>query len=451
MPVDLTLLNTAPRVLLKAALSPVMGRRIQPTGFPDLGAAEYTAPPTTDEEKRDYPKGVPTLLVESAQSMANRLEAVCWDEAGRKEVPELDGLPYVLVKLAGIPKGDGVTCSLKEFHRLNSPYLMEGVFPGNGMSFREQLIDDLNLTRAKKVKEEDKQDDESGKKKKAKETVVGVIDYARLAETVFRYDPNSLVHGIFLEKITGRLRIQRALTAFVEATGVKRADSGGMKNDQNLPNPKPLGLSADDGYGHVPFHRTEFVADKITAYFLLDLAQLRGYGLPNNAWKFLAVLSLWKTRKFLDSGLRLRAACHLKLQSLDVEEPNGFEVPTVPDLEAELKRLLPLHRDQFASPPVTDLVWNVKAKPAGKVEIRLPPDFPPPPPFREPIKKLIEYKKQTKKQPAKLILKQGLSPEIIEQIEKGAGDQEELINVIREKLQSISSDPEADSDDEDEE
>ena len=69
MPVDFKALKDKPRVLIEAALKPVAGTRIQPTGFPDLGPATY-----------DDPDGTPTLLVESAQSMANRLEAVCWDE-----------------------------------------------------------------------------------------------------------------------------------------------------------------------------------------------------------------------------------------------------------------------------------------------------------------------------------------------------------------------------------
>ena len=59
-------LNQAPRLLLEARLKPVQGDRLQPTGFADLGAAVY-----------ERPDGKRMLLVESAQSVANRLEHAC--------------------------------------------------------------------------------------------------------------------------------------------------------------------------------------------------------------------------------------------------------------------------------------------------------------------------------------------------------------------------------------
>jgi CRISPR-associated protein Csb1 len=55
-------LDSAPRLLMHADLKPVQGDRFQPTGFADLGAAVY-----------ERPDGTRMLLVESAQSMANRL------------------------------------------------------------------------------------------------------------------------------------------------------------------------------------------------------------------------------------------------------------------------------------------------------------------------------------------------------------------------------------------
>ena len=50
-------------------------------------------------------------------------------------------------------------------------------------------------------------------------------------------------------------------------------------------------------------------AKTITAFLNLDLAQIRGYGLEDDAPQLLVALSLWKIRRFLDSNMRLRTAC----------------------------------------------------------------------------------------------------------------------------------------------
>src|SRR2546430_7659087 len=107
-------------------------------------------------------------------------------------------------------------------------------------------------------------------------TVTGVQTCALpiLAKVCFKYDPNSLVHGVFLEKIAGRLRHPRAVSAFIEATGVGRADSGGGKFDRAVP--KPLkGLDAQTRYGHVPLPRPEFTGPAVTADLSPDPAPNR--------------------------------------------------------------------------------------------------------------------------------------------------------------------------------
>lgn len=109
MSLDFSVLATAPRLLFEADLKPVQGTRFQPTGFPDLGAARY-----------DSPDGRPMLLVESAQSMANRLEAVCWDTAADDWCTPLAGLPVIKVI---DEKGKALTNSVLEAHRINSPYI----------------------------------------------------------------------------------------------------------------------------------------------------------------------------------------------------------------------------------------------------------------------------------------------------------------------------------------
>lgn len=350
MPLDLGSLKDAPRILIEAHLKPLAGTRFQPTGFPDLGPATY-----------DDPNGTPTLLVESAQSMANRLEAVCWDEANDDVAKELEGLPFVKVRLAGIGDGSDTTCSLLEFHRLNSPYIMSGTTK-TGTPFADVLKDELKLAAPAKKKDAAAVADD-----KEREDVAGVVNLRRLAEVCFKYDPNSLVHGVFLEKIAGRLRHPRALSAFVEASGVGRADSGGVKFDRALPKPSVAGVDAKGGYGNVPFHRSEFTAKSITAFFSLDLAQIRGYGLGNDATDLLTVLSLWKLRKFLDVGLRLRTACDLELIDGDAvveKRPAGFKLPPTDDLAKQLAGLIRKCQSQFANPVVTELTWAGEKKKA---------------------------------------------------------------------------------------
>lgn len=312
-------LEQVPRMLLEARLRPIQGDRFQPTGFPDLGAARYT-----------LPDGTEMLLLESAQSVANRLEATCWDDAAEDLILELKGLPYVLVKL---PNGKKLTNSILEAHRINSPYILEG----EDSSFVEIL------------------------KKEAGDFEYGPVSISRLARLVFKYDTNSILHGVFIAKSNlagGRLRLMRALTGFIEARGIRVAESGGVKNDRVDP-----GGDTKQGFGNVPFHRTEFTAETITAYFDLDLALLRGYRLGEDATQLLIALALFKIRRFLSRGLRLRTACNLEtVGDLVVTKPAGFIVPNESELLAECQSLIARCKHMFADPPITEVVWKPSEK-----------------------------------------------------------------------------------------
>jgi CRISPR-associated protein Csb1 len=361
MSIDFESLDETPRILFEVALKPVAGTRIQPTGFPDLGPAVY-----------DSPDGIPMLLVESAQSMANRLEAACWDEATDDVVSEIKGLPFVKVKLAGLGNGSDTTSSILEFHRLNSPYIMNAVTK-DGTDFKKVLEPELGMApssggkKASRKKSDEAAGEEAASTEKEPDDVAGVVNLRKLAAVCFKYDPNSLIHGIFLEKIAGRLRHPRALSAFIEASGVGRADSGGVKFDRVLPKPKVAGVDAKAGYGNVPFHRTEFTAKTITAFFSIDLAQIRGYGLGDDATQLLIALSLWKVRKFLESTMRLRTACELEIDDegdgIQAKRPQKFSLPPAKELSETVAELIKNCESLFASPVVTELTWN---NPKGK-------------------------------------------------------------------------------------
>lgn len=292
-----------PRLLLEATLRPLQGERFQPTGFPDLGAAQF-----------DTASGT-RLLVESAQSVANRLEATIWDSVGQKLLPEVDGLSYVRVER----DGKYLTSSITEAHRLNSPYILES----------------KDKTFATALTEEAKALDE------------GSIDRRKLAAIVFRYDANALLHGLFLAKkelVGGRLRIERALSGFIEAEGVRLAASGGVKNDHVDPSG-----DAAKGFGNVPFQRDEFSADRIVAFFNIDLAEIRAFGLGTPAERLLAALALYKIASFLDRGLRLRTACDLEVHGpVRVKRPEGFVFPSITALREELPALVAGCSSQFS-------------------------------------------------------------------------------------------------------
>lgn len=310
------------RFYMQAALKPAQGSRFQPTGFPDLGAAEFQTP---DGEKM--------VLVESAQSVANRLEEVCWDKANKDLVPCLSGLPFV--RVVG-PDGEYLTSSIEESHRLNSPYLLED--RDNG--FFEELKTRLGgLER-------------------------GRVDLQKLAEVLFEMDPNSLLHGIFLAKkelAGGRLRLPRVISGFIEAAAASPVTSGGVKMDGVDPGGKGFGGSANTGFGHVPFSRTEYTG-KLVAYFAIDLAQIRSFRLGDAAEKLLFALALYKIQRFLRDGLRLRTACDLDVDQgaggVTVTRPDGFQLPEIGALESMLPGLIKACEADFASPPVREVTFT---------------------------------------------------------------------------------------------
>jgi CRISPR-associated protein Csb1 len=323
---ELAALKDAPRLLIEVRLKPLQGDRFQPTGFPDLGPARYKA----------YRNGstADMLLVESPQSIANRLETICWDSASGKLVPELDGMPYVQVNR---PDGSHLTNSVLEAHRINSPYILEGK-------------DTAVLELLKK--------DVAGMEK-------GAVDIRKLARIVFKLDANAVLHGVFLAKSElagGRLRMPRLLSGFVEAAEIQDAASGGVKNDHVDPSG-----DTSRGFGNVPFHRAEFTAKQLLASFNLDLAQLRGYGLGQPAEAFIITLALFKIQRFLKLGLRLRTACDLEpVDGLKVTRPETFKIPEEKAVKAGMQSALAACAKEklFANPAVTKVVFE--DKPAKK-------------------------------------------------------------------------------------
>lgn len=315
------------RLLIEVPLAPVQGNRFQPTGFADIGAGTF-----------ELPDGTRMLLVESAQSVANRLEATVLDSNG--ELREIfKGLPYIKVKMTG--GADISTNSLQEAHRINSPFII------NDEAFKKSFVEKADYARGKP------------------------LNWKKIAQAVCHFDPNSLLHGVFLANLEdGRIKIPRSISGFIEARNVREVVTGGVKNNHFDPSGKLRVEGYDkDVYGNVPFQRVEFSAESITAFFNLDIGALRGYGLREPLIELLTALGLWKIQRFLDSGLRLRTACDLKMVGAPLmTEPKGLSIPPLSELEKILPALIAACQADFASPRVTEITAKVNWKTAAGEE-----------------------------------------------------------------------------------
>lgn len=306
------------RTVLEVDLAPLAGSRFQPTGFPDLGAAEF-----------QVADGTKALLVESAQSVANWLESTTWDVGQQEQSGELSALPYVRITDA-----DGVflSSSRLEAHRLASAYIMNGkIDEKDGESW---MADRLGLAAGRP------------------------LDNRAVARACFALDPVSLIHGVFFArgKWPWQPKIARAVTGFVEAYETRPVVSGGVKRDYVINEAKEGATT--EGYGMVPYSRVEYTADRITAYFTIDHAQFRSYGLSEQATALLEALAEYEISALLDRGLRLRTACDLKVVEVRGERPDAREAANrIGKLAAEC-------RGELGS--VTAVIWSGRSKGKGQ-------------------------------------------------------------------------------------
>lgn len=283
------------RVLIKVTLEPVVGSTIQPTGFPDLGAAEFDRP---------GPEGTTRcLLVESVQSMTNHLEAKAWDAPAHKPSAPIEQLPYVAVEDAR--DSSFLTSSRLEPHRLASPYIKDALVDGE--PGKEWITSRLGLVERRPT------------------------DWARVYSAIFEMDPMCLIHGAFFSDPawakSGNPKVRRATTAVIEARNVERVVSGGLKRDDvQFTGDKDSGRGSEEGYGFVPFGRVEYAAEVIELAIALDVGQIRGYGLGAEPTQLLENVALWQIAKLLEEPLRLRTACDLEVAEARVERPEGFEL-----------------------------------------------------------------------------------------------------------------------------
>ena len=321
------------RILIDVKLQPSIGSRFQPTGFPDLGHAEFLRPIDSGTEN--------CLLVESPQSMANHLEGTAWDDAANAPVDLFDGMPYVRVLRS--EEGDYLTSSRTEAHRLASAFVKGSTLGGESMV--DVIRDRLGLR---------------------PDTP---IDHRRIARALFQLDPFVLLHGVFFadKQWPGQPKIARAVSSFIEASGVLRADSGGVKKDAVRHSIGEDSGGSSEGYGTVPFARTEWSAREIVASFNIDRKQIHSYGLGAAATALLENIALWEIRTLLDDGLRLRTACDLAIVGDDIVDRSSSTIASADELAQRIRQGINEVGELLGRGEAINVVWDggKKQKKAG--------------------------------------------------------------------------------------
>ncbi len=338
--------------VLTATLEPVADLdRFQPAGFPEVGHVIYRAP-------RENGTVENVCIVDSAASMANHLESVCMRGPHDFDlVDDLEGMPYLRCITGSIGEdrrlGDDrelVVTSLTEGHRIASTYFLggrnkqSGKWDGKGgqrvieerpsaVSFGDELVREFGVVLAD-----------------SKRAHPPAEKWWEVFKTIFKYDPNALVHGVLFPQ--WQIKIPRVLTAHLEAFGAGRVDRSGVKFDrlQKTTSKQPI-FAVDDA-----------TAREVRATFVLDIALLRSFGrqkddgplgLTDSQKEFIVALALWKIRQLLAAPFRFRSGCHLQLVSL---KKDGSEIEIDVNMNDAI-RAATFRSGENTTPLVLDIFW----------------------------------------------------------------------------------------------
>jgi CRISPR-associated protein Csb1 len=337
--IDALLASDGPACLIvKARFEPIGGQdRFQPAGFPEMGHVIYDAPRSDESGKPMQPEKV--CIVDSAASMANHLETVCFANAATGALhPDLEGLPYVRCVTDRNGAADAtetnrmsVLSSLTEGHRLASDYFLDG-FVADKTNFREKLRKDFGIIEVKKDKT----------------YFITPENWWSIYRTIFNLDPNSLVHGILFAK--EQIKISRVLTAHLEAFGAGRVGSSGVKFDR-------LGKTTS---GQPIFSKDEETAQRIEATFLIDLGLLRSYGFGDQGLSkaqkgLLLNFSLWKIERMLSAPFRFRSGCHLRCVEQAYATESGPESIAADAVRSDIQAAI--KASKFGKATITDVYY----------------------------------------------------------------------------------------------
>lgn len=288
---------------------------VKPPTFLDVGISQAYLP---WENRHD-------VLLNSPQATANQFEALIWDSANNRLIPELEGLPYI--EIVNSLDGKFVASTLTLPHRIGTAYLArhKDAKLGDGR-FRDVLKE--------RVKAE------------------GIYP------AVFSLDPMSIVLGCFLSHIQGSMRIPRVLSGQFIAKNAIALPTGGAsidpisaagdsvnlvhfekeKKEKGKIKAEKIKKASSIGLGNVPYVRESFTAEEYCGKFVVDNRLVEQSTLKDSEKQLIFTLSKYLLAKFLHSPIMLRSECYLELSSIRYDTDDQF--PSADRLLEEVQTLI---------------------------------------------------------------------------------------------------------------
>jgi CRISPR-associated protein Csb1 len=300
-----------------------------PAGYVDVGHSVIRDPAT----------GQTLVMVDSAQSIANHLEATILKGDGAV-IDGLEAMPYVRLSITDPTGRTRITSSLELPHRLASGWICKSKVL---KPFQEALAEDI-------------------------------LDNG-LAAATFRRCPNSLLHGVFYSQLAGLdpniAKSPRLLTAEVTASNSQTINDGGVAKDPLFPSGDGFDVeglvgakakAAEVGAGYIPFRHQAFRAETIQLSIYLAEGRINRLQIPESARHVLRLLAFFKLSTLLAAPLDLRSHCVLQATQIPSELSQPAEM--LQQLQAALHTCQ--REGLFNDPPITDFALQLSASKKSK-------------------------------------------------------------------------------------
>jgi CRISPR-associated protein Csb1 len=235
------------------------------------------------------------LIMDSFASVSNMLEGTV--QLPGTEAPIFEGLPYIrMIDQAGAYRATSLTLP----HRIASGYLLKNKSAMlNGKKFGDGI--------------------------KAEIVANG------LHQTLLKYCPMSLLHGVWFSQLEGgNYKISKSITGSLLAVDVKEAIVGGLSMDTVWKSAETLDLSdfsdspkkaSEAGVGMIPHSTTRYVCDRVVGSFQIGDLQIESYPIPVESKQLLKALAVYEILAFIETVPMHRTDCNLQVIDVEINKP----------------------------------------------------------------------------------------------------------------------------------